>query len=114
MANRSSLVATLVSVLLATGSPSTAQTLGATTGALNGRVSAKTGAVLPGVVVAVSGDAVMGPRTAVTDARGSFEVPALPPGEIAVVFSLSGFRTQTRDGVRVTPGETATVDVVLD
>lgn len=91
-----------------------AQTLGATTGALHGRITDRTGALLPGVVVVASGDAVMGTRTAVTDARGAFEVPALPPGEVTLVFSLSGFRTLSRDGVQVSPGATTTVDVVLD
>ena len=60
---------------------SAAQTIGATTGALNGRVTDKTGAVLPGVVVVASGAAMMGTRTTVTDARGTFEVPAVPPGD---------------------------------
>ena len=114
MAHRSTLVTTLVCALLTPGASSTAQTLGATTGALNGRVTDRTGALLPGVVVVASGDTVMGTRTAVTDARGSFEVPALPPGDVTLVLSLSGFRTQTRDGVRVYLGETVTVDVVLD
>ncbi len=114
MAHRRPLVTTLVCVLLTPGASSIAQTLGATTGALNGRVTDRTGALLPDVVVIGSGEAVMGPRTAVTDARGSFEVPALPPGDVTLVFSRPGFRTRTRDGVRVNLGETVTVDEVLD
>ncbi len=114
MAHRSTLVTTLVGVLLSAGASATAQTIGATTGAVNGRVTDPTGAFLPGVVVVASGDAVMGTRPTVTDARGTFEVPALPPGAVTLVFSLSGFRTLTREGVRVNLGETATVDVALD
>jgi len=114
MANRSTLVTTLVGVLLAAGAASAAQTIGATTGALNGRVTDRAGALLPGVVVVASGDAVMGTRTAVTDVRGAFEVPALPSGDVTLVFSLPGFRTQIREGVRVNLGQAVTVDVVLD
>ena len=47
----------------------------------------------------------MGTRTAVTDARGAFEVPALPPGDVTRVFSLPGFRTLTRESIRVKLGE---------
>jgi hypothetical protein len=114
MAFRSRLVATLVGVLLAAGASTSAQTIGVTTGALNGRVSDQTGALLPGVAVTVSGDAVMGARPAITDARGSYDVPLLPPGDVTVVFSLQGFRTEIRKGVRVTLGETVTVDAVLE
>ena len=39
-----------------------AQTIGATTGALNGRVTDKTGAVLPGVAVVASSPAMLGSR----------------------------------------------------
>lgn len=102
-------------VLLLPGALATeAQTVGATTGALSGRVTDRTGAPLPGVVVSASGDAMMGTRTAVTDTRGSFEVAAVPPGDVTLVFSLSNYRTLTRNGVRVSLGETVTVDEVLD
>src|SRR5687768_49022 len=114
MANRSTLVTTLVGVLLTAGASSAAQTIGTTTGALSGRVTDRAGAPLPGVVVVASGDGVMGTRTAVTDARGAFEVPALPPGDVTLVFSLPGFKPLTRGGIQVNLGETVTVEEVLD
>ena len=75
-----------------------AQTIGATTGALNGRVTDKTGAVLPGVAVVAASPAMLGSRPALTDANGRYELPAVPPGEYTLRFSLPGF-----DG-KVTPG----------
>jgi len=38
----------------------------ATTGAIGGKVTDRTGASLPGVTITLSGDALMGTRTAVT------------------------------------------------
>jgi hypothetical protein len=91
-----------------------AQTIGATTGALNGIVFDKSGAVLPGVTVEASSGAMMGSRPTLTDARGRYEFPAVPPGEYTLKFSLPGFDRIVRDGIRVNLLETATVDEVLD
>ena len=52
-----------------------AQTIGATTGALNGRVTDKTGAVLPGVAVVASSPAMLGSRPALTDATRTLRAP---------------------------------------
>ena len=91
-----------------------AQTIGATTGAINGRVADRTGAVLPGVTVEASSAAMMGPRTILTDAQGRYEFRAVPPGEYTLKFSLPGFARKVRGGIHVTLGETRTVDEVLD
>ena len=75
MAHRCTLVTALAGCLLAGGVPGAAQTVGATTGAVNGKVTDGTGGLLPGVIVVTSGGAMMGTRTTVTDARGWYEVP---------------------------------------
>jgi hypothetical protein len=100
--------------LLVRAAPSEAQTVGATTGALNGRVTDPSGAVLPGVTVVASGTALILPRPAVTDARGRYEFPAVPPGEYTLVFSMPAFSQVSRQNIRVTLGATTTVDQVLD
>jgi hypothetical protein len=62
-------------------------------GGLIGTVTDQTQGVLPGVTVTVSGSALMGTRTAVTDAEGKYRVPALPAGsDYTVVFELQGSR----------------------
>ncbi|MGQ0732868.1 MAG: carboxypeptidase-like regulatory domain-containing protein [Acidobacteriota bacterium] len=48
------------------------------TGTVNGTVSDNTGAILPGVTVTVTGPAVMGTQTAVTNDQGQYRFPALP------------------------------------
>jgi hypothetical protein len=89
------------------------QTVSATTGAINGRVTDTTGAVLPGVTVTIASPSMMGTRTAVTTADGQYRFAAIPPGLYQITYELSGFGTLTRDQVRITLGFTATINVEL-
>jgi hypothetical protein len=114
MAHKGTLITALSGCLLAGGAPVVAQTIGVTTGAVNGKVSDLTGAVLPGVVVVISGDAMIRPRAIVTDARGCYEVPFVPPGTFALEFSSLGFKSVRHEGVPVNLGGTTTVDAVLE
>ena len=91
-----------------------AQTAGATTGAIDGRVVDRTGAVLAGVTVTAAGDALMGSRTTVSTSDGNYLFPALPPGSYALSFTLLGFETAMRPAIPVSVGATATVDVTLE
>ena len=90
-----------------------AQTVSSTTGAINGTVTDSSKAVMPGVTVTLSGATVMGQPTAVTDANGSYRFPSLAPGDYALALELSGFGTARRDGIHVSLGFTATVNVEL-
>src|SRR5439155_25113858 len=92
----------------------TAQTVTSTTGAINGAVIDSTKAVLPGVTVTLSGPALMGTNAAVTDQNGSFRFSTLPVGDYRLTFELSGFGTMTRDGIHVSVGFTATVNVEMN
>ncbi len=111
---RRGFVITLAGALFVSVASATAQTIGATMGALNGRITDQTGAVLPGVTVVASSPAMMGSRRIVTDAQGRYEVPVVPPGEYTLAFSLPGFNGKIRKGIRVNLGETATVDEELN
>jgi len=90
-----------------------AQTVSTTTGAINGTVTDTTHAVLPGVTIALSGPAVMGAPTTVTDQNGFFRLPSLAPGDYQLTFELSGFGPVTRVGIHVSLGFTATVNVEM-
>ena len=90
-----------------------AQSVSSTTGAINGRLTDNTGAVLPGVTMAISSPALMGIRTAVTGNDGNYRFPAVPPGDYKIVFELAGFTTVTREDIRVGLGFTATVNIEL-
>lgn len=107
-------IVAVATCLLLGAASSTAQTIGFTTGTLNGKVTDESGAALPAVTVVASGAAMMGSRTNVTDAAGRFEVSFVPPGEYTLVFSLSPeFRQVIRKGIVVNLGGTTTVDEVL-
>ena len=114
MACRGRFVIALVSWLFLVATSSIAQTVGATTGGLNGKVTDQSGAALPGVTVVTSGVAMMGPRTSVTDATGRYEVSFVPPGEYTLVFSLPPeFRQVIRKGIVVNLGITTVNEVLV-
>ena len=101
-------------VLLA--SRGSGQTVGAITGTINGTVTDTTGAILAGVTVVASSDAVIGnkgKRTTVANGDGLYRFPALPPGEYKLVFTLDGFTTFEREGIFVGVGLTTTINVEL-
>lgn len=91
-----------------------AQTVSTTTGAINGTVTDSTNAVLPGVSVALTGPAVMGAPATTTDQHGFYRFAALAPGEYTLTFDLSGFGTVKREGIRVSLGFTATVNIEMN
>src|SRR5438034_414053 len=90
-----------------------AQTVTATMGAIDGRVTDHTNAVLPGVTVTISGPAMMGTRVATTNDEGVYRLAAVPPGEYTVAFELDGFAPLRRTEIRVTLGFTATLNVQM-
>jgi hypothetical protein len=83
------------------------------TGSINGRVTDSSGAVLPGVTVTITSPALMGTQTAVTNDQGVYRFPAVPPGVYAITYELPGFTTLRREGIEITLGFTATVNVEL-
>ena len=106
------LLAVVGLIAIASG-PAFAQSVGATTGAINGKVSDATGGVMPGATVTIASPSMQGVRTAVTDGEGSYRFPAIPPGEYKITYELAGFATVLREGIRVGLGFTATVNTEL-
>src|SRR5262245_44602456 len=83
-----------------------------TRGSIEGVVKDTTGGVLPGVTVeaTIAGGA---PLTTVTDAKGVYRFPALPPGKYSVKSTLSGLTPAKMDGVNVNIGVLLTVDLTM-
>ncbi len=82
--------------------------------AIAGVVRDASGAVLPGVTVdAASAALIEGSRSAVTDSAGSYRIENLRPGEYNITFTLTGFRTVKRDGIRLPASFTASVNAEL-
>ncbi len=83
------------------------------TGTIFGRVADAQGAVLPGVTVVVTSPAMMGSQTTVTNEQGNYRFPAIPPGVYGVSFELPGFNTLRREGIQISLGFTANINVEL-
>ncbi|MDO8794316.1 MAG: TonB-dependent receptor [Vicinamibacterales bacterium] len=79
-----------------------------------GVVTDTTGAVLPGVTVeAASPVLIEKVRSAVTGGQGSYKVTDLRPGVYSVTFTLPGFATVVREGVRLEADFTANISAQL-
>jgi len=79
-----------------------------------GRVTDDSGAVLPGVTVTVTSPQLQVPSVSgVTDATGEYRLTPLPIGTYAIEYTLSGFQTVRQEGIRLTVGFTARLDVSL-
>ena len=101
-------------VALSFGATAFAQGGGASsTGTIQGRVADAQGAVLPGVTVTASSPSALGVQTAVTSETGTYRFPAVPPGVYAISFELAGFNTLRREGISISLGFTANVNVEL-
>jgi hypothetical protein len=83
------------------------------TGEIFGKVTDDSGAILPGVVVTLSGPSLLQPLTAMTSETGSFQFPRLDVGTYNVKFELPGFKTVVKEGIQVTVGFNANVSTQL-
>jgi len=83
------------------------------TGSLRGNVKDASGAVLPGVTVTVSSDAIMADQVALSDGSGYYRVLNLPPGTYAVLAELSGFASYRQEGIVLRAGSNFNVDVTM-
>ncbi len=81
---------------------------------ISGVVRDTSGAVLPGVTVEVASPVLIeGSRSTITDSGGQYQIIDLRPGDYTVTFTLPGFRTVRREGIRLTAAFTATVNTEL-
>ncbi|MEZ5286582.1 MAG: carboxypeptidase-like regulatory domain-containing protein [Vicinamibacterales bacterium] len=107
-------LAALAFVLAFAAAPAFAQGGGASsTGTIQGRISDAQGAVLPGVTVTASSPSMLGEQTTVSSETGNYRFPAVPPGTYTVTYELAGFNTLRREGVQITLGFTANLNVEL-
>ena len=99
-------------LVLATASPILAQGGAASsTGSISGQVVDGNGDLLPGVSVTATLTAQIGALTAITNEEGIYRFPSVPPGEYKLEFVLAGFSKFVREGIQVTLGFNAAVNV---
>lgn len=102
----------LWATLLVLASFGFAHAQGVQSGTLTGQVKSSDGQPLPGATVTVKSPALLGTRSAVTDANGGYIFKALPPGHYTVTFELTGMTTVEQKKA-VALGTTEYVDSTL-
>lgn len=103
-------VAALVMLMLCSSQASARQLDTAT---VIGTITDSQSAVLPGATVTARNIDTGFTRTAVTDADGRYRLAALPPGNYEMLATLQGFSTVTRQGVTLTLGSEAVLNLTL-
>lgn len=99
----------LLGVMLATPLALRAQA----TGTIQGHVSDKTAASVPGATVTATNEATGVSRTVNTAEDGYYRLPDLLPGSYQIRVQLTGFKTFVRSGVEVGAQSTVGVNVTL-
>jgi hypothetical protein len=82
-------------------------------GQIEGTVTDPTGAVMPGATVTIENVNTGLKRELTTDSSGFFRFTVLPIGTYALKVTSTGFLAQTRTGIVLDAGSTATVDLSL-
>jgi len=110
MAIRPLIVIVLAAAALAAPHPCLAQS---ERGSITGVVADPSKAGLPGVAVKVINTATNATTSVVSSESGIYSAANLPPGTYRIEVSLQGFRSANVDGIRLTAGATARIDVTL-
>jgi hypothetical protein len=83
-------------------------------GQIEGVVSDPNGAAVAGANVTALNLGTGAERTATTDSGGLYRFPLLPLGSYRVTVASPNFKKHVREGITLTAGQTATVDVGLE
>ncbi len=86
----------------------------AQTARIAGRVTDRTGAVVPGAPVTVTNVETGAERKITTGDEGYYTAPLLLPGEYRVAVDRAGFKAITRAGIKLDVDQRAEVNFVLD
>src|SRR5579862_2597130 len=106
---RAAFLLALIFMLRPTGS-AWAQT---STGTISGTARDSSGAVLPGVEVAILDVDTGIARTVTTDADGRYSAASLALGHYRVTGKRDGFNTEVREGIQLTVGQEDVVDLSM-
>src|SRR5258708_38964209 len=83
------------------------------TGTISGVVQDQSGSVIPGAMITIRNVDTGTVRTLTSAAGGRYTAPELPLGNYEVQGQQSGFQTEVRNGITLTVGREAVVNMVL-
>ena len=86
----------------------------AITGSISGVVTDPSGAVVPGVTVVATSVTTNVQSTAVTDAKGFYNLPALKVDTYNVSTSQPGFRDYLESGVKIDANSAVRIDIAME
>lgn len=84
------------------------------TGTIQGLVTDKTGAAIPGAAITIVRTSTEETRQTVSDSGGRFLIPFVSPGGYTVKVVAKSFRSAQQPGVQVSVSEARTVNFVLE
>lgn len=84
-----------------------------TSGSLAGQVKDASGAPIAGATVTLDSTALFNPRVVVTNARGEWRAPLLPPGNYKVTAVKEGFLTAGAKDIRLGVGAAVSQDLTM-
>jgi hypothetical protein len=82
-------------------------------GAILGRVTDSSGALVSGAAVHATNTATNTTASSVTNQDGNYEIPYLLPGTYKVTAELQGFKTAVRDGIELRVADRLSIDFAL-
>lgn len=107
--------ASFIGLLLLAGCLQNAQAQSqALNGQIEGIVADANGAAIPNAKITVINAETGVSRTVASEESGLYRVPLLPLGTYRVIVEANGFKKLTREGITLTTGQTATVDLKLE
>jgi hypothetical protein len=80
---------------------------------ITGVVKDQSGAIIPGATITATNADTGFTRSAVSDEKGEYRLPALPPGSYAVATELQGFSGETRPDIVLVIDQTAILNFTL-
>ncbi len=86
-----------------------------TTGTIEGFITDRSGAVVPGVAVTATSPNLIRTQSSVSDNEGRYRFPSLPPGRYVVtVEAAQGFARFVKDDVEVNLSKTSLLTIHLE
>ncbi len=103
----------LLVLLLAPPAPAARAQSQAANGSIEGTIVDSSGAALPGVTVTVTGVDTGASRSVVSNENGVYRAPLLPLGAYKLTAELAGFKKFEQEGITLSAGQTAVVNITL-
>jgi hypothetical protein len=83
------------------------------TGQIYGTVTDEAGSPLPGVAILATSPDLVGKASTVTDIDGDYRLFALTPGTYRITYTIEGFKTVTRDGIKIEIEQNVKLDISM-